>query len=479
MPRVLMPLVVILLLVFAASPVTRADTIDDYVKAEMAKRDIPGLAFAVLKQGAVVRIGAYGSANLETESPVTRDSVFELASLTKQFTAAAVMLLVQERRINLDDLLSHYVADTPASWKSISVRHLLTHTAGFPDQFPDEYGGTDLMDKTTAQMFASVAKTPLLFPPGTRAQYSDPGYFLLGMVIEKAAGRTYGEFLDERIFRPLGMTNSRVIDQWAIVKHRVAGYTIRERRTLNGRRDWQLELPSHYGVMSTIDDMTKWEAVLASGTLLTRSSLDRMWTSARLADGRQVQIFGARYGFGWMVGDTRGQRIVEHGGFSGTHMLRFPDKGVTVVVLTNLDIRSGSQPQMIARGLAGLVDSSLLPPHMMTEKPDPDARSTARIRTMLEDIAAGRAPEAMTPSQREVLAELPPPVRDGLADRLRNLESFTYIDRDDVAGRGIEVLGAKIESVRYYRGADAQATRYYTFWLTADGTVADFRSYAE
>jgi D-alanyl-D-alanine carboxypeptidase len=479
MPYAALRCAVGLALVFVLAPYARADAIDDFVGGEMAKRNIPGLALVVSKDGKVVKTGAYGRANLETESPVTRESVFELASLTKQFTAAAVMLLVRDGKVRLDDPLSAYVANTPESWKTITVRHLLTHTAGFPDQFPEEREGTYLMDDSTANMFATVAGTPLLFPPGTRAQYSDPGYFLLGMVIERASGKPYGTFLAERFFKPLGMTSSHVIDQWAIVKNRVAGYTMREGKLLNGRRDWQVELPSHYGVMSTIDDMARWEAALAAGTLLDRASLDQMWKPARLADGRQALVFGSAYGFGWMLGDVRGHRSVEHGGFSGTHMLRFPDDGLTVVVLTNLDIRSGSQPQTIARGVAGLVDPALLPPHMLTAKPDPEPSATVRLRAMLDDIASGREPEAMTPPQRSVFAGLPPPIRDGLVARLRTLQSFTYIDRDDVTSRGMEVFGTKVVRIAYYRGRDAQSNRIYTFWLTADGQVADMRSYAE
>jgi CubicO group peptidase (beta-lactamase class C family) len=284
------------------------------------------------------------------------DSVFELASVTKPFTATAIMMLVEEGRIALDNSIAGYLDHTPEPWRGITVRHLLTHTAGLP-----EHAFSDCMEITTQQQFDAVAKAPLLFPPGEAARYSDPGYFLLGMIIEKASGQTYRDFLQKRFFDPLHMTSSHVLDQRRIVKGRVAPYTIRAGSLERGRRDWQHELPSHYGVWSTVADMINFDAALSSGSLLKKPTLAQMWTQATLRNGGPVLVGGLPYGFGWTVIGAPGHRVVGHSGWSGTFMLRLVDDRLTVIVLTNLDVASGgSHPYILAAGIARLVRPAVL-----------------------------------------------------------------------------------------------------------------------
>jgi len=191
MPRLHGSLVLVLLLVslFAAAPPARADAIDDYIKSEMERRHIPGLALAVARNGKIVKVRGYGVANLEHDVPVTPDTVFELASVTKQFTASAIMLLVEEGKVQLDDPVAWHLPRAPETWKAITVRHLLTHTSGLPGLdggFAELRAGGRRVTYTTAQMFDAVAKDTLQFAAGERFLYSDVGYFLLGMIIESA-----------------------------------------------------------------------------------------------------------------------------------------------------------------------------------------------------------------------------------------------------------------------------------------------------
>jgi|SRR5215468_657308 len=354
----------LLVLLFPASRrvVSQTDQVDEYIQVEMKKRKIPGLALVVIKNGEVVMMKGYGLANLDHDVPVTPDTVFELASVTKQFTATAIMLLVEEGKVKLDDPIREHLPNSPGQWKEIRVRHLLTHTAGLPsneNSWKSLYIEGGRLNYTTAQLFESATKDPISFEPGERYQYSDVGYFLLGMIIEKASGQRYRDFLTERFFKPLGMKSSSVEDQWAILKGRAAGYTLRNGQLVNNRRVVQVELPSHYGVYSSVRDLAKWEIALASGKVVKESSLTAMWTPAKLNSGSSAQ-----YGFGWGLISRGGNRMIQHIGITGTEYTRYPDHKLTVIVLTNL---GGSKAQgvnswgLVEGGIARSFIPELLP----------------------------------------------------------------------------------------------------------------------
>jgi D-alanyl-D-alanine carboxypeptidase len=324
-----------------SSAAGQIDKVDEYIQVEMQRRQVPGLALVVIKNGEVIKVKGYGLANLEHDVPVIPDTVFELASLTKQFTATAIMLMVEEGRVKLDDPISQYLPNSPDRWKGITIRHLLTHTGGLAsleNGFKSLYEGGGRTGYSTAQMYEAATLDPMSFTPGDRWQYSDVGYFLLGMVIEKASGKRYRDFLQERFFEPLGMTSTSVLDQWAIVKNRAAGYTLRNGQLINIRRVAQVELPSHYGVFSTVRDLAKWDTALAAGRVVKESSLVAMWTPVKLNSGRSYP-----YGFGWEINKKLGHRMITHTGITGTEYTRFPDDKLTVIVLTNLGVHVGAK----------------------------------------------------------------------------------------------------------------------------------------
>ena len=338
---------------------------DKYIKHEMEVRSVPGLAFAVTENDRIMKEGAYGLANIETGSPVERDSVFEIASVTKPITATAVMMLVQEGRIALEDSIGKYVAETPQAWHEITIRELLSHTSGLREYGLVQCNGSELLDISTKQQFDDLVKSPLLFQPGTGAQYSDSGYFLLGMVIEKVTGQKYRDFLQARIFGPVGMSHTSILDQSAIVPKRISSYTLREGHLRNARRAWQHELPSWYGIWSTVDDMVRFDAALSSGRLLKPETLQQMWTPATLKNGKTTTIEDMPYGLGWFVSSAAEHRIVAHPGWTGTFYLKYPDDGVSIILLSNLDAGSGSANTKIAQGILALLRSDLprfLPP---------------------------------------------------------------------------------------------------------------------
>lgn len=466
------------LLLLVGRPPAEADAIDDYLRVEMQRRQIPGLALAVVRHGAVVKLGNYGFANLEHDVPVTRDTVFELASVTKQFTATAVMALVEEGKVRLDEPVGTYLAGTPDSWKGITVRHLLTHTAGLPgleENFKALWPGGLRLSYSTAQLFDAATKDTLSFPAGERFQYSDVGYFLLGVVIERASGKRYAEFLGERFFRPLGMTSTSVLDHARVLKHRAAGYTLGDDGQLvNIGRVINVELPSHFGVFSSVKDLVTWDAALAAGRAATPASLAEMWTPVKLNYGGHYP-----YGFGWFVGERRGHRWITHGGITGTEFSRFPDDGLTVIVLTNLGRRVGSRVRVDNVGLTYGVAGRYLPGlHVGPEpaQPDPDPAATMALRETLGRLARGEDDPRVLPVRK---LYLPPAFRRALAHDLATLQAFTFITCDDTRTRLLERHGERVSRVCHYRFVNATATYYYSFWLLPDGRIADLWSSTE
>jgi CubicO group peptidase (beta-lactamase class C family) len=335
------------------------DKIDEYIKREMSAKNVPGLAFALMKNGRVLKEGAYGLANVETGARVGIDSVFELASVTKPITAVSVMMLVEQKKLALDDPVDKYLAQVPAAWHEITIRELLSHTSGLREYGLVKCDGSELLDISTKQQFEDLARSPLLFPPGSGTQYSDSGYFLLGMIIESLSGQSYRDFLQQRIFGPLGMQHTSVLDQGTIIPNRVSPYTLRKGQLKNARRAWQHELPSWYGIWSTVEDMVKFDAGLSSGALVKLETLERMWVPATLKDGRISSIDQNLYGLGWFILSSSGHRIVGHPGWTGTLYVKYPDDHTSIILLTNLDAASGSQHAFLAQGILTLMQPEL------------------------------------------------------------------------------------------------------------------------
>jgi CubicO group peptidase (beta-lactamase class C family) len=321
--------------------------VDDYVRAEMQAQQIPGLSLAVINNGEIVLARGYGLANIEHQTPVKPETIFQSGSMGKQFTATAVMMLVEESKLSLDDKITKYFTDGPESWNKITVRHLLTHTSGMTD-YPQDF---DLRrDYTEDELVARIKTIPLAFQPGEKWSYSNLAYVMLGVLIHKVSGKFYGDFLQERVFKPLGMTTARVISEADIVPNRAAGY-----RIVNGQlknQDWvspSLNTTADGALYLTVYDMAKWDAALYTEKLLKRASLNEMWTGVKLNDGKTHP-----YGFGWALGQVRNHRIVEHGGsWQGfkSHISRYVDDKFTVVVFAN---SARANPAKVAHQVAAL-----------------------------------------------------------------------------------------------------------------------------
>lgn len=314
------------------SSVAFADKIDDRVKMFMAERHIPGAAVAVVKNGRVVRMKGYGVASLEFGVPVTTETVFEIGSVSKQMTAAGIMLLVQDGKVNLDERISKYLPNTPEAWKDVTVRHLLTHTSGIKS-----YTGLDGFDlsqrMSMADFIRKLSPHPLEFIPGEKNIYSNSGFNLLAYIIETQSGKRYFDFMRERIFIPLGMTKTADRDPQFVIPLRANGYEWRDNRH-NGRDGNLTDLMGAGSIVSTINDMTKWEAALRGDKFLSAESKKMIWTQFTFNNGKL-----SPYGFGWRISDVREHKLIGHTGQTagfGAAIFRYVDDDVTVIVLTNL-----------------------------------------------------------------------------------------------------------------------------------------------
>jgi CubicO group peptidase (beta-lactamase class C family) len=331
----------------AAQNLATTAAVTDYVKAEMQRQHIPGLSLLVVKSGKIVRAEGFGMANVELQVPVKPETIFQSGSVGKQFTATAVMMLVEEGKIGLDDPLTKYFADAPASWKEVTVRELLSHTAGFGD-YPKDFNFRK--DWTEDEELKLIESIPLAYPPGTSWAYSNFGYVTLGILIHRVTGEFYGDFLQQRIFQALGMTSTRVITEADIVPNRAAGYRLVKGELKN--QEWVapvVNTTADGSLYFSILDLARWNDALYTERLLKRSSLELMWAPVKLKSGEPNK---GHYGFGWFIDERAGHRCIHHdGSWQGfeTAIDRYVDDQLTVVALANL---ADSQPGKITQHVA-------------------------------------------------------------------------------------------------------------------------------
>ena len=369
-----------LTLLQAAQP---GEAIDAYVRQEMARQKIPGLAVAVVRHGQVVLAEGYGFADVEHRVPVTRETVFQSASVGKQLTAATVLRLVDQGRVTLDAPLTAFFADAPARWRDITVRHLLTHTSGLPDYTDGTLDYRRSYSEDELVRFA-YGLTPE-FPPGARWNYSNTGYVLLGAIVRKVTGRFYGDVAREALFLPLDMRSARVMSEAEIIPNRASGYRLVDGELRN--QEWvspELNTTADGSYYLSIDDMIAWDAGIRARALLTPTSWSGAFTPVTLRSGRTYP-----YGFGWDLEPFAGRPAQRHsGGWQGfaTYIARYPQDDLSIIVLTNL---AQASPGGIAEGIAKIVDPALSEPEP-SPMADDDPAAQARVRALLEAAAAGR-----------------------------------------------------------------------------------------
>ena len=450
----------VVLLLSAASAQSAA--IDSYVRAEMTRLHIPGLALVVVKDQKIVKESYYGLANVELNVPVNDHTSFEIASMSKQFTDAAILLLAEEGKIGLDDNVRKYLDDLPAEWHDITIRQLMLHTAGLRDDW-DEPDDFFLTKNTDEEFLRALTAFPLKFKPGERFSYGC-GPFVLGMVIKKITGKPYSQFMRERIFTPLGMTETQVNDPQNIVPNRASGYMFENGVLKNGVRiSPAAEARGDVGIRTTARDLAKWDAALNDTRLLQQSSLDVMFSPGKLNDGVTIPV-----GFGWFLYPVQGD-VWKHGGafrtgFSST-IDRHLDDRLTVIVLTNL--RSGSIAPKIGQEVAAFYNSDYRPRAKLVAERDTDPQRTERLKSFLLSLAAGNnESKQTTPGFPFKLYRQ----NDWEELGVGKMKSFTFLTCRDFSARPKGFFNILPKQICTYK-ISGESDEYVSFALTDDGKV--------
>lgn len=323
-----------------ASAQVAADTLfaasADALLAPFYQPDGPGAAVIVTRAGKTVFRQAYGMACLAQQQPMTPETTFRLGSISKQFTAVAILMLAEEGKLSIHDEITRFLPGYPVQGKRITIEHLLTHSSGivsFTDK--DDFEANITRDVTVSEMIDSFKDDKLEFAPGTAFSYNNSGYYLLGALIEKVSGMSYASFVEQRIFIPLGMNATCHEGHERRPRHKAAGHT----RHGGGFGPCDpMSMSQAYAagaLVSTVDDMARWEQAIASGKLISAASWAKAFTSYRLDDGS-----ACAYGHGWEIGTLRQRPMLAHGGgINGfmTFALRLPEDALFVAVLSNAD----------------------------------------------------------------------------------------------------------------------------------------------
>jgi CubicO group peptidase (beta-lactamase class C family) len=296
------------------------------------------------------------------------------------------------------------------------------------------------------------------------------------MIIERSAGQSYRAFMQQRVFEPLRMSDSSILDKARVLKRRVATYSWRDGQHFNWRRDWDYELPAFFGVFSTLTDLAKWDAALRQTSVLQAASLAQMWTPGRLRNGHSVRVLDDLHGFGWHLLNIRGHRAVGHSGATGTYFLRFLDEPLSIVVLTNLDSESGRHHHLLARSIAGIVRPDLAPPHDMTAAAVADPDDTRIVQQVIADIGA-RQPSAVMSSQYRAWFDASPGWRAWSRSQLGGATSLRLLGRDDLGGRSLWG-GEPLARLLHFSAEVKGRPVYLTVGLTADRKIAQVDFYS-
>lgn len=428
-----------------------ATQIDHYVTAQMQRQHLPGLSLVIAQDGVPLYQHGYGLADVDGGRPVTPQTVFRIGSVTKQFTASAIVLLQQDGKLRLDQTLAHYFPTAPAPWQAITIGQLLHHTAGLRRDFQQELA--DVYDPghayTADELVSLTGSLPMVAAPGRLHSYSNLGYFLLGLLVERVSGQSYGDFLRTRLFGPLDMGTAGLISN-APDGTRAYGYHWDNGRYVHEDTVYPGDAGGAGGLQMSAPDLARWDAALYRDSPLTAASRAQLWQPAVLNDGSTVP-----YGLGWELDTINGHPYSWHNGkVAGFHsqFARYTDSGLSVIVFCN---NEDGMPERIAAGIAALVNPAL--DWQLAADPQPAVGALAR--SVVDDLLQGRfTAQRYTAAEATRLQQGSYQAYVDYAARLGALKAFGYVDSADIAG------------VRTYRYLLRTADDEVQLWLQLDGT---------
>jgi len=457
--------IIALLLLFVINGTANADRLDDYVITEMTKRGIPGLSIAVVQEGRVVRSAGYGVSNVENGSRTTDQTVFEIGSISKQFTAQAVILLVEDGKLFLDDPINKYLPPSaPDAWRPVTIRHLLNQTSGIKD-WTEVAGFSYRRDYSPDEFIALIRDFPLTSQPGANWLYSNSNAPLAGMIVERASGKPYEEFVTERIFKPLGFPSLRFRHQNEVVPNRASGYVLREGRFENGEPFRPRIIAPSGGILATSIDLAKWFDALISQKIVKAGSVESILAPTRISDGRLVT-----HGLG-IFKDSLGGHVgyFHHGstvGGFGSLIKHFPKERITIAVLGNLE-DGGFGPDVIMKRIA---DRFIPGAYVggMKKSIDPDPELSRRLSGLLKDIAAGENSDLLHPGYA---SRISPAFRKEIGEAIANSASFQFLQSEEV-GADHFMLDPTIRRFVHYRLSNGKRVVDLSFRFNQDNRIA-------
>jgi len=334
------------------------DQIDKIVQETMERDQVVGVSVGVMIGAEIIVAKGYGYADLENDVKASEHTVYRIGSITKQFTAVAIMQLVEQGKLKLDDDLTKFQPDYPTKGHEITVERLLNHTSGIKGytEMGDKLGNGKVAywDLSHQELIDLFSAEPFEFAPGDKFQYNNSAYYLLGVIIEKAVGTSYTKYLEEHIWKPLGMNESFYLDNTPIIKNRAEGYEVREGQVVNDDVRLNMAIPYSDGALgSSVVDLCKWQLALNKNRLIREESYRRMITPGKLNDGKPIT-----YGYGFLLSNLDGHRKIEHnGGIKGfrTQLSYYPDDDLTIVVLCNTgSANAAALESRIARTVMGI-----------------------------------------------------------------------------------------------------------------------------
>lgn len=449
------------------------------IKERMESKNVPGLAFLIARNGKIIDEGYFGKANLEMDVDVSKNSVFAIASMSKTYTAAAILLMAEKGQLRLDDPVKKYIPEAPDTWNPITIKHLLTHSSGLVEDWSlyDWNTSNELFLKTqTDNDFLKVHfENELKFEPGTDISYAS-GHFILGIVIERITGESYGDYLEKHIFQPLSLNETFVDHPYKIIPHRVSGYFDYDPDKINspmtGLGNGILIAPVAYGrgdvgIRTTANDLLKFYDSLFTGALLNESSKQSMFDPATLDNGDFIST-----GAGWMNWPLGGIAISEHsGGFRtgfSSQALVVPKDRFAVIILTNL---FGGASFPLAQELASLYYPEL---EQLSKKSPVEDTNTAMTHNHLDffqhigiDVRNEGVHENFPFSYYS----------KSLKKSISRTKSITYLGEKSVKNENVNFFNVDIHTLRYYR-LNSEKTLYTTVYLDGKDRLV-FMDYPE
>jgi CubicO group peptidase (beta-lactamase class C family) len=461
----------LLALTLASSPAARAqagaiDAVDRYVRSEFARQRIPGLSVAVLRGDSVILDRSYGYVNAEDRTPATDTTAYQVGSISKQFTAAGVLLLVQQGKLRLNDGIIRYLPEGSSVWRGVTIRHLLTHTSGISDRSLDSLDWQK--DYSEDELVRLAAAQPLLFKPGASYSYSSTGYTILGAIISRVTGQFYGDFLHDTIFHPLEMRWAGVVSDSSFAANRAVGYYYEHGALKSAEQpSSSMTATADRGLALSTRDLVRWAQGLNHEKPLSRRSLLASWTPVVLSNGWTYP-----YGFGWQLLQQRGYRRLGHtgarDGFRATFQ-RYPAFNLTVAVLTNLD---EANPEGLAIGIAGMIEPALKAPHLL-RKPLSGATPPKPLDQLLSEVASEKESSDVTAG---FSASMRHDRRELIGTLLKQRQDWMVLGCEGVASQNIWRMGARVVSICYAKASLRSGERegnvvftilYSAAWRTA------------